>query len=146
MNKRGKSFYDLFISFMLVGLAIFSIFAFIIISQEDNQVEDKFMDNDLMAKTYFDLNDTLSGFRGGSQAQKTLFEEENPTAGFGTILLFSIVSSGKVFNGMVMGIFNTLIKLPVVVLEVDIILVSILSTILIITIIIGLWAIYKLGG
>jgi hypothetical protein len=139
-------FYDLFINFMLVGLVILSFFAFGSFIQEDNNVENQFMENSLMNSTYGKLRTDLGGLRDQSQAQKTLFESENPTSGFGTILLFSIVSTGKVFNGMVIGVFDTLIKLPVVFLGLDPIIISIISTMLILTIIIGLWIVYKLGG
>ncbi len=139
-------FYELFVNFMLVGLVVLSLFAFSVFFQQENNVEDPFIQNTLMNNTYNNLYDSLNNLREESQAQKTLFESENPTGGFGTILLFSIVSSGKVFNGMVVGVFNTLIKLPVVILGIDPVIVSVLSTILIITIIVGLWIIYKLGG
>lgn len=139
-------FYDLFVNFMLVGLVILSLFAFGSFFQSDNNIDNQFMENSLMNDTYGSLREDLGGLRDQSQAQKTLFESENPTSGFGTILLFSIVSTGKVFNGMVVGVFNTLIKLPVVFLGLDSVIVSVISTILILTIIIGLWIIYKLGG
>ncbi len=139
-------FHDLFINFMLVGLVVLSLFAFGSFFQGDNSIENGFMENSLMNDTYGKLRTDLGGLRDQSQAQKTLFESENPTSGFGTILLFSIVSTGKVFNGMIIGVFNTLIKLPVVFLGLDPIIISVLSTMLILTIIIGLWIIYKLGG
>ena len=139
-------FYDLFLNFMLLGLIVFSLFAFSVSLQEEANVEDKFIDNSLMNETYASLRTDLEGLRSSSQAQKTLFESENPTVGFGTILLFSIVSSGKVFNSMMIGLFNSLIKLPVVFLGLDPVVISIISTMLILTIIIGLWIIYKLGG
>ncbi len=139
-------FYDLFINFMLIGLVIVGALAFGILFQEDNDVSEKFIDNSLMNETYESLRTDLGGLRDESQAQKTLFESENPTSGFGTILLFSIVSSGKVFNGMIIGVFNTIIKLPAVILGVDPIVLSVIATMLILTIIIGLWIVYKLGG
>ena len=139
-------FFDLFVNFMLVGLVVLSMFAFGVFFQEENGAEDPFMDNSLMNSTYSQLRTNLGGLSEQSQAQKTLFESENPTSGFGTILLFSIVSTGKVFNSMIIGVFNTLIKLPVVFLGLEPIIVSVISTILILTIIIGLWIVYKLGG
>lgn len=139
-------FYKLFINFMFVGLVVFSMFAFGVFFQEENNAEKPFVENSLMNQTYNSLRTDLVGLRSKSQAQKTLFESENPTGGFGTILLFSIVSTGKVFNGMIIGTFNTLIKLPVVFLGLDPVIISVLSTMLIITIIIGLWIMYKLGG
>ena len=139
-------FYDLFINWMLIGLVVLSMFAFGIFFQQDNSVEEPFIDNSLMNETYNKLQTDLGELRDQSQAQKTLFESENPTSGFGTILLFSIVSTGKVFNSMIIGTFNTLIKLPVVILGLDPVIISVLSTMLILTIIIGLWIVYKLGG
>ena len=139
-------FYDLFINMMYVGLVILSMFAFGVSFQEENNVDNQFIENSLMNDTYFNLTKNLGGLSDKSQAQKTLFESENPTGGFGTILLFSIVSTGKVFNGMVVGVFNTIIKLPVVFLGLDSTIVSVISTMLILTIIIGLWIVYKLGG
>ncbi len=139
-------FYELFINWMLIGLVIVSFLAFGVFYQEDNNVENEFIENSLMNQTYSSLKTNLGGLRDTSQAQKTLFESENPTSGFGTILLFSIVSSGKVFNGMIISTFNTLIKLPTVILGVDPIILSVIGTMLILTIIIGLWIVYKLGG
>lgn len=140
------TFYDTFVKFMFVGLMIISIFAFIVSFQNENNAGNKIMDNEVMNDTYFSLDEDLTSFQDQSQTQKTLFESETPTGGFGTILLFSILSVGKVFNGMIVGIFNTLIKLPVVFLGLDIVVVSILSTLIIITILLGLWTVYKLGG
>lgn len=139
-------FYDLFVNFMLVGLVILSLFSFGVFFQEENNLDEQFIENSLMNETYSNLRTQLGELRDESQAQKTLFESENPTSGFGTILLFSIVSSGKVFNGMVVGVFNTIIKLPTVFLGIDPVVLSVLSAILILAIIIGLWRLYKLGG
>ena len=139
-------FYDLFINFMLIGLVVVSLLAFGLLFQDDNNVDNPFMDNALMSNSYGNLTNNLQGLESTAQTQKDLFESENPTSGFGTILLFSIVSAGKVFNGMIVGVFNTLIKLPVVFLGLDPLIVSVLSTMLILSIIIGLWVVYKLGG
>lgn len=139
-------FLDLFTKFVIMGLVVISMFTFTAFFQSENNIDNKFIDNSLMNETFNSLRTKITGFRDISQSQKNLFESENPTRGFGTILLFSIVSAGKVFNGMLIGIFNILIKLPVVVLGLDPVVVSALSTILILTIIIGLWIVYKLGG
>lgn len=142
----SANFYRLFVNFMLIALVIFGLFVSISTIQQDNNVEDKFTDSEIINNTYGSLEEDLDDLRDQSQGQKTLFESETPTSGFGTILLFSIVSSGKVFNAMTIGVFNTLIRLPVVILGMDPIIVGLLGTLMIITIILGLWAIYKLGG
>lgn len=139
-------FITLFTNFMLIGLVVFSLLAFGVLFQGENKIANPFIENTIMSSTYASLNSSLASLSKESQAQKTLFESENPTGGFGTILLFSIVSTGKIFNGMVIGLFNTLVRLPITILGVDPIIISVLSTILILTIIIGLWVVYKLGG
>ena len=135
-----------FINFALIGLIIFSMFAFITKFQEDNNVSPGVMEDATMNATYSDLKDTLDALDEDTQTQKTLFENEDPKKGYGTLLLFSIVSSGKVFNSMIMGIFNTIVKLPVVALGIDPVIISVIITILMVTIIISLWILYKLGG
>ena len=140
------SFYNLFVNFMMIGLVIFSIFSFIVVTQDKNESSEKFLDNALIVANYQSLNTSLENLGNDSNSAKSVFESENPTAGFGSIILLSIVSSGKVFNAMFVGIFNTLIKLPVAFLGFNPILVSIFATLMGFTIILGLWIIYKLGG
>ena len=141
-----SDFKNLFINFMWVGLVVFGIIAFAIMVQDENNASDKFVENELINSTYTDLHTNLLEFQNESQAQKLLFEREQPTLGFGTLLFYSVISSGKVFNSMVGSVFNTVIKLPVTILGIDPVVVSIMVTILVITIIIGLWVIYKAGG
>jgi hypothetical protein len=142
----AKSFESLFLTFILVGVMVLSILAFSITFQSENQVSDPFTQNEFINRSYSDLESDLNEYSTTSQLQKTLFERETPTAGFGTLILFSIISAGKVFNGMVVGVFNILIGLPVSILGADAVLVSVFGTVLIIIIIIGLWRLYKLGG
>lgn len=140
------NFYNMFFNFMLVGLVMLGIFAFAITFQEENSVDDKITQNSLINSTFTDLQTSLGGLSNKSQTQKNVFEREVPAIAFGGVLLFSIVSSGKVFNSMVVGVWNLFIKLPAVVLGVDPIVISVLGAVLILTIIIGLWQLYKVGG
>lgn len=147
LNKRGQaSLYGLFIKFMFIAIVMFSIFGLIVSTQNDNDVAIKLTDNTLMNVTIGNLTEDLGALRDKSQEQKTLFEDENPTSGFGTILLFSIVSVGKTFNSMIVGIFNVLITLPVSFLGLDPAIIGIITALLLLTIILGAWRVYKLGG
>ncbi len=139
-------FYKLFINFILIGMIALGVLGFTVGLQEDNNLNDTITNNALINSTFTSLEADLSGFRDKSQSQKSVFESENPTEGFGSILLFSILSSGKVFNSMIVGIFNSIIALPAVVLGIDPAILSVVATLLLITIIFGLWSVYKLGG
>lgn len=141
-----SNFYKLFVSFMMIGLVILGILAFQIGMQQDNNVNDTITNNALINNTHSQIESDLEGLRGQSQAQKAVFESEDPTTGFGSILLFSILSSGKVFNSMVVGIFNSVMILPATIFGIDPAISSVISTLLLITIIFGLWIVYKLGG
>lgn len=140
------NFQNLFVNMAFIGLIVFGLFAFTIIVQEDNDAPEKIVDNSLINNTYTSLRSDLEGFQESSQAQKLLFEREQPTLGFGTLLFYSVISAGKVFNGMIGVVFNSIIKLPVVILGLDPVLVSVITTILVLVIIVGLWIIYKVGG
>lgn len=140
------NFTPMFLNFMFAGLLVFSVLAFGSLYQDENAVQDPFIEDDALSDTYSGLSSSLGGFRDQAQEQKQLFETENPTTGTGSILLFSIVSAGKIFGSMVITLFNTLIALPVTILGIDPIVVSVLVSIIILTLIVGLWRIYKLGG
>ncbi len=140
------SFLELFVKYMFVGLIVLSLFSFIILFQSENNVADPFVDNELINSTFNDLRTNLEGLEGQTQTQKDLFETEDPKTGFGSLILKSIVSSGKTFNSMIVGVLNILITLPVVFLGLDRVVVSVLMTVLGIIIIFGLWTVYKLGG
>ncbi len=135
-----------FVNYALGALILISLFAFIVTIQEDNNVSDGIIEVEIINTTFSQLKTDLGASRDLSQNQLELFQKEEPTIGFGSLILFSVVSSGKVFTGIIIGTFNLLIKLPMVIFGIDPVISSILSTILIIGFILGLWILYKLGG
>jgi len=140
------SFENLFKSYALGGLLLLCLLAFIFGFQADNNAGENLIDDALLSDSFGALSEDLGSIRNQSQDQRELFEKERPTAGFGSLILFSIVSSGKVFTGITIGLFNILFKLPMIVFGLDPVISSVLSTVLIISVILGLWALYKLGG
>lgn len=139
-------FESTFKNFALVGLLILAIFSFGITLQNDNFASTKITSDSNINATFGSLANNLSSMQDKSQTQKNIFEAENPKAGFGSLILFSIMSSGKIFNGIVIGIYNTLIVLPATYLGIDGTVIAVITTILIVLIILGLWILYKLGG
>ncbi len=144
----GEGFSTLFTNSLLAGFIVFSILAFGSFLQAENDVstEDQFTNNTLIGSTFGKLQTNLNGLRDESQSQKQLFEKENPTGGFGSILLFSIVSSGRIFGSSIVEILNIITILPVVILGIDPIVVGVIMTLIAVSLIFGLWAVYKLGG
>ena len=140
------AFLDLFMKFMFIGMVILSLFSFIVLFQSENNVSDPFAENDLINSTFSDLTTKIGELEGQTQDQKDLFEKEPPLVGFGSLILKTIVSSGNVFNSMIVGVFNIIFILPVVFLGLDKLVVSAIMTVLGIIIVFGLWSVYKLGG
>lgn len=139
------NFRDIFKNFLLLGLIVFAIFGFAINLYLDNDEGDAFGDDPTINGVYSDLSSNLGGLRDKSQSQNSLFNNDNPTSGASGILLLSIVNIGQTFNGIIISIFNIVIKLPVIYLGLPEEVVSILIGLLIFSMIIGLWAIYKYG-
>ncbi len=139
-------FESLFVSFALAALLVVGLFAFGITLQEDNNADEKIIDIPILNNTYGSLKSDLESNQANSQNQLDIFETEEPKTGYGSLLFFSIVSSGKTFTGVIIGTFNLLIKLPTIVFGVDPVISAVLSTIIIISFILGLWILYKLGG
>lgn len=140
------NFYDMSMKFMFIGLIVISVFAFIITFQNENDAENKIIDDSLINGTYTSLNADLQEMRDQAQNQREVFELENPVKALGYFIFDSIITSGKIFSNIVVGLFNTIIQLPVKVLGIDPLIVGILSSMIIITILIGLWIVYKVGG
>lgn len=138
-------FKDLWITFAIIGLVLFCIIAFVVQFQTDNNQDESILDNPIINKTYGSLGSNLSSFSGITQGQKDNFEAEVPTSSFGSLVIFSIVSSGKILNGMITGIYNILIVLPAQILGINEIIIGVFSSILIVSIILLIWRLIKNG-
>ena len=139
-------FKSVFITFALFGLLVFSLMSFIVKIQTDNDAESSLLDNEIINKSFYQLESNLTNAEKDANQQKGIFEEETPTVSFGSLVFTTITSIGKVFSGIIMGVYNLLIKLPMSILGVSPVIAGVISTILIILIILGLWEVYKLGG
>lgn len=142
----NKSFLELFTIFALVGIFVFAIISFSYNLQVNNGVEDTILGNGILNKTYSNLNSDLTDFREKSQGQKTNFEEGGLSISFGSLVLTTIGSIGKVFNGMILGVFGVLIILPAQILGVSSLVVGVLEAILLLTIMLSLWRVYRSGS
>ena len=139
------SFQKTFIGFALVGLFAFAIISFGVGMANDNNSNDSILDDSSINKMNSTLGSSLSGFRSLSQGQRENFESEIPTSGFGVLIIFAIISAGKVFTGMVLGIWNILLLPFKSAIGISPIVLGVFSSILVIVIILGAWRLYKAG-
>lgn len=146
INKKGQAFQKTFYSFLFLALVVVGLLSFSFTLQEDNDAANPLSNHSLFNDTATSLKESISSSETSSKTQQTNFNEENPRSGFGSIVLFGIVSAGKTFTTMIYSFFTLIIKIPMIVLGIDSVIVSALVTIMAITIIIGVWIVYKLGG
>lgn len=140
------NFQDMFGNFLWLGLFILAGFTFMILVQNANNATQPIIEDPLFNESFEDLTSSLSGLEDTSGVQYSQFIGEEPKTGFGSIVLFGIVSAGKTFGNVVIGMFTILIKLPLVVIGIPQTLFSVIITWIIISLIIAAWILYKLGG
>ena len=140
------SFRETFITFALIGIFVLASISFIVKTQTDNEVTNTILENDVINSTYVDLETNLNSSRGVVQKQKDSFESENPERGFGSLIIFSIVGVGKTFAGMTLGVYNIFIVLPSEVLGIPRIVVGVFTAILVVSLILLVWRVYRSGA
>lgn len=139
-------FEDIFGNFVMVGLIVLALFSLIIIIQGDNEASQPLADNELFNSTYGSLNETIGSLEGESASKYNIFSTETPAPGFGSIVMFTIVSVGKTFGNLIFAIFILIIKVPLIVLGIDPTIVAMIISFLTISVVIALWIVYKFGG
>jgi len=140
------SFRATWINFILIGILVFSLISFIVVFQEQNNVEGGILENELINSTFNDLAEELSTSGGDVQTQRESFEAEIPERGFGSLIIFTIVGVTQNFMSVIITIFNILIVLPAQIIGVSPIVISALGSILIVSLILLAWRVYRIGS
>jgi hypothetical protein len=139
-------FKSLFVNLALAALVVFGILALGISLQKDNNSTENITDNELINSSYNNLRSGLESIETNATGQRILFEKENPTITYGSLILYSIVSSGKVFTNVLIVIFNILVSVPASILGIDPVIFGVIGGLFIGVILLMLWYLYKIGG
>ena len=146
-TKKGENIMDfkkLIGNIFVSALFVFAIMTFVIIIQTDNAVLEKITDNELINDSYGDLQTNLESVQPTGQASLDNFGTSTPSERqLGELDVSSVVSPTKLFRSASIGTYNILIKLPMVVLGVSPVVASVISSLFILLLIIGIWAIWK---
>ncbi len=132
--------------FIVVALVFLGVFSLIITTQSSNDAQDPLSNNKEFSEIFGNLTATIDSSSVEANQKYGVFNEENPKVGFGSIVLFGIVSVGKSFSTIIFGIFEVIIKLPLIILGVPPSVYNLIITWLIIVVIVAVWLLYKLGG
>ena len=132
--------------FILAGLIFLGIFSFIIAVQSDNNAVQPAIENEVFNESFSGLSKQIDKSNSEAEEKYDVFNTEDPSAGFGSIVLFGVVSVGRTFSNITFSLFGAIIRLPLVVLGVDPDIYNLLLTWLIIVVIVSVWLLYKYGG
>lgn len=129
---------------VLLGILTFAIFNFIIIIQSDASMDTENMitNNSLINDSYGDLATSLNNQESSENSLNSL-EDVPPTEYVGDLDVGSVVSATRTARSIVIGLWNIYIKLPQVTLGVSPIVSGAITTILLLLLAIGIWAIWK---
>jgi len=127
----------------ILGLFTFSIMAFIVTTQNDSGVPYPITSHPLINETYESLEGNLTSSETHGKIASGNFANITPTQEFGELEVTSIVSPTRIMRTIIVGFWNIFIKLPQVVLGIDSGVASLISSLVLIFIIIGIWAIWK---
>lgn len=140
------SFREIWVMFIIVGVFTFGMISFIVISQQDNDVTNTILNNSIINKTYVNLEQNLTILENNTETQRQSFESEIPERGFGSLIIFSIVGITQKFTGLVIGVYNIFIVLPASILGVSTVVTSAISSILLVSLVLLGWRVYRIGS
>lgn len=134
----------IYINMAVLGILTLSIISFIIGTQTDNTVgtDNKLLNNTLINESYGDLEQTLEGSKSEMKASSDNLEDVPPSESIGDLDVASTISTTRSAKGIIVGLWNTFTKFPEL-LGVPSIITKVLTSILLLLIIIGIWALWK---
>jgi len=139
------SFQSLVIGFLLTGLFTFTMISFGANFATDNNLNQTILDNQAINSSFVELDTTLLSNANKANDSKTAFESDVPTIGADSLILVSIVSVGKVFTGITVGVYNITIGLASSVLGISPVILGVLTTILLFVIMLLTWSVIRTG-
>lgn len=132
--------------FFLIALMSVALFSVIVFTQEENSVNGKMIDEEAFNSSFNKILLTVDDSTEKSQEKYDVFLSEEPKAGFGSLVLFGIVSVGRTFSNIVFGTLSAVISLPLTILGIPASTLNLIIAWLIIVVIVAVWLLYKLGG
>lgn len=136
-------FRSIFIGIVVVGILFLAIFQLTITTQNQNNQAQLITNNTVINQSYGGLTTQLGTAQAGSDSASNTFGQITPTQSFGIVDVTSIVSPTRTFRALLIGTYNVMIVLPAKILGVPPIVVGVIGAILMLTIILGIWAIWR---
>lgn len=132
--------------FFLMALISVALFNIIILTQKENNVGQQLIEEEAFNSSLNKLLLTVDDSTEKSQEKYDVFLSEEPKTGFGSLVLFGIVSVGRTFSNIVFGTLSAVVSLPLTILGIPETTLNLIIAWLIIVVIVAVWLLYKLGG
>lgn len=127
-------------------IVVFGLMMYIVTIQTIESAPQPLDNNSIFNNSLTQLQAQINNATAEADSKYDVFNEETPQPGFGSIILFGIVSIGKTFSAIIFGIFAAIIKLPLIVFGIPASTFNLIITWLIIIVVVAVWRLYKLGG
>lgn len=139
---------DMVISFMVIGLFVFSMISFgvgIAVLNDGQSISD----DPKIGDAFEDYKAQLNVTQAEAQAQRDSFDSEKPTLSFGEILFESIVGVGRTFTSSMVTFVDITFGLVFTVIfgagSAFAVVLGVMTSIVLITIVFLLWRVVKAG-
>lgn len=136
-------FKELVSAFAFFALLVIAIFSTVIVTQDANNAPQNINENTLVNDTFNDLLGNLSDAQNTGETVSGVFGTITPQQDVGVLDVTAVVSPTKIFKTFTIGLFNILIRLPMQILGVNPVVASVISAILVLVLIIGIWAVWR---
>jgi len=133
----------LFVNMGFLGVFIFGIMTFVLVTQVDNDVTYTITNNTFINNTYGSLSGNLSISEEKLQVATGNFDNNTQIAGGGELDVIPVVSQGRITKTIIIGLWNIYIQMPQVIFGVSPIVAGFISSVLLLFLILGVWAIWK---
>lgn len=132
------------ITFVLVGLFMFSMFSFITNLQSENSAAVQIVTDPTVSNLTSSLTSGLETFDDIANEQRGGFEREEASVGLGELVFKSITGVGKVI-GAVTITFYDIFGAAALLIGVPVIVINVLAGILVMTLVFLAWRLYRTG-
>lgn len=143
------AFRKILFSVLLIALFSFAMIFFGMSQGRNVNAPVNLEDDPRINQSFGEFSQQLDTAQERTESQLESFQSENPILSFGTLVLFAIVSAGKVFTDMITGFYNVTLGLAFDVLfggdPAFAVVTGVIISILLISIIFLFWRVLKAG-
>lgn len=140
------SFREILIVTLLIGASIFAFISFAYSTQIQNQANSTILSDPSMNASFGSLTRQLVRVPLTTQGQLNATSTEPVTVGFGSIISFAIVGTGRIFTGTITGIYQIFYNLLVQKFGISEIVMQVFLSIILIIIIFSIWRYVRIGS